>query len=293
MVGCWVFLAVAAFSFGQAPSPSPSELEKKVDALVGKMTLEQKIDMLGGINTFDVRGYPDLGLPVLHTSDGPIGVRNNGPDTAMAGGISLASSWDPALATRVGEQLGRDARAKGKHFLLGPGVNIYRSPLNGRNFEYFGEDPFLGSRIAVGYIEGLQSQGVSATVKHFMGNNSEFDRHGTDSIIDERTMREIYLPIFEAAVKEAHVGAVMDSYNLTNGQHLTQNGRMNNELLKKEWGFDGIVMSDWDATYDAVGAINGGLDLEMPSGKFLNREKLLPAIKSGNAFSACAWAFCA
>ena len=281
MVGCWVFLAVAAFSFGQAPSPSTSELEKKVDALIGKMTLEQKIDMLGGINTFDVRGYPELGLPVLHTSDGPIGVRNNGPDTAMAGGISLASSWDPALATRVGEQLGRDARAKGKHFLLGPGVNIYRSPLNGRNFEYFGEDPFLGSRIAVGYIEGLQSQGVSATIKHFMGNNSEFDRHGTDSIIDERTMREIYLPIFEAAVKEAHVGAVMDSYNLTNGQHLTQNGRMNNELLKKEWGFEGIVMSDWDATYDAVSAINGGLDLEMPSGKFLNREKLLPAIKSG------------
>src|SRR6185437_16002917 len=111
----------------------------------------------------------------------------------------------------------------------------------------------------VGYIEGLQSEGVSATIKHFMGNNSEFDRHGTDSIIDERTMREIYLPIFEAAVKEAHVGAVMDSYNLTNGQHLTQNGRMNNELLKKEWGFDGIVMSDWDATYDTVGAMNGGL----------------------------------
>jgi beta-glucosidase len=280
-VGCCFFLLLAAFGFGQAPSSSTSELDKKIDALISKMTLEQKIDMLGGVNTFDIRGYPELGLPVLHTADGPIGVRNDGPATAMAGGISLASSWDPALATRVGEQLGRDARAKGKHFLLGPGVNIYRSPLNGRNFEYFGEDPFLGSRIAVGYIEGVQSQGVSATVKHFMGNNSEFDRHGTDSIIDERTMREIYLPIFEAAVKEAHVGAVMDSYNLTNGQHLTQNGRMNNGILKKEWGFEGIVMSDWDATYDAVGAINGGLDLEMPSGKFLNRENLLPAVKSG------------
>jgi beta-glucosidase len=281
MIGCWVFLLVAAFGFAQAPSLSTSELEQKVNAIVGKMTLEQKIDLLGGVDTFDVRGYPELGLPVLHTADGPVGVRNDGPATAMVGGISLASSWDPALATRVGEQIGRDARAKGKHFLLGPGVNIYRSPLNGRNFEYFGEDPFLGSRIAVGYIEGLQSQGVCATVKHFMGNNSEFDRHGTDSIIDERTMREIYLPIFEAAVKEAHVGAVMDSYNLTNGQHLTQNGRLNNEILKKEWGFEGILMSDWDATYDAIGAINGGLDLEMPSGKFLNREKLLPAVKSG------------
>jgi beta-glucosidase len=281
MIGCCLFVLVASFGFAQAPSPSTSEFEQKVDAIVSKMTLEQKIDMLGGVNTFDVRGYPELGLPVLHTADGPVGVRNDGPATAMAGGISLASSWDPALATRVGEQLGRDARAKGKHFLLGPGVNIYRSPLNGRNFEYFGEDPFLGSRIAVGYIEGVQSQGVSATVKHFMGNNSEFDRHGTDSIIDERTMREIYLPIFEAAVKEAHVGAVMDSYNLTNGQHLSQNGRMNNEILKKEWGFEGILMSDWDATYDALGAINGGLDLEMPSGKFLNREKLLPTVKSG------------
>ncbi len=120
--------------------------------------------------------------------------------------------------------------------------------------------------------EGLQSQGVSATVKHFMGNNSEFDRHNSDSIIDERTMREIYLPTFEAAVKEAHVGAIMDSYNLTNGLHLTQNGYFNTDIAKKEWGFQGIMMSDWDATYDAVAAANGGLDLEMPSGKFMNRD---------------------
>jgi beta-glucosidase len=218
---------------------------------------------------------------MLQTTDGPLGTRNDGPATAMAGGISLASSWDPALAQRVGEEIGRDVRAKGKHFLLGPGVNIYRAPLNGRNFEYFGEDPFLGSRIAVSYIEGLQSEGVAATVKHYMGNNSEFDRHGSDSIIDERTMREIYLPIFEAAVKEAHVASVMDSYNLTNGEHMTQNGQLNNEVLKKEWGFKGIVMSDWDATYDAVAAANGGLDLEMPSGRFFNREKLLPAVKAG------------
>ena len=274
-------LAVVSFSFAQPPSASSSELEQKVTAILGKMTLEQKIDMIGGINSFDVRGYPELGLPLLHTADGPIGVRNDGPATAMAGGISLASTWDPALAQQVGEQIGRDARAKGKHFMLGPGVNIYRSPPNGRNFEYFGEDPFLGGKIAVGYIEGMQSQGVSATVKHYMGNNSEFDRHNTDSIIDERTMREIYLPVFEAAVKDAHVGAVMDSYNLTNGQHMTQNGPINIGILKKDWGFQGILMSDWDATYDAVAAANGGLDLEMPSGKFLNREKLLPAVKSG------------
>ena len=165
----------------------------------------------------------------------------------------MAAAWDPELAKRVGIVIGQDARARGVHFMLGPGVNIYRSPLNGRNFEYFGEDPFLAARTAVAYIEGMQSQGVSATVKHFMGNNSEFDRHNSDSIIDERTMREIYLPAFEAAVKEADVGAVMDSYNLTNGLHLTQNGYLNTDLAKKEWGFKGIMMSDWDATYDAVG----------------------------------------
>jgi beta-glucosidase len=275
------FLFLISVAFGQAPSPSTPELERKVNAILGKMTVEQKIDLLGGINTFDVRGFPELGLPLLQTADGPIGVRNDGPASVMAGGISLASTWDTALAEKVGTQIGKDARVKGKHFLLGPGVNIYRSSLNGRNFEYFGEDPFLGSRIAVSYIRGVQSQGVAATVKHFMGNNSEFDRHNTDSVIDERAMREIYLPIFEAAVKEGHVAAVMDSYNLTNGEHLTQNNRLNNEILKKEWGFQGILMSDWDATYDAVGAANGGLDLEMPSGKFLNRDKLLPAIKAG------------
>src|SRR3989441_1779151 len=153
--------------------------------------------------------------------------------------------------------------------------------MNGRNFEYFGEDPFLASRIAVGYINGVQGQGVSATIKHFMGNNSEFDRHNTDSVIDERTMREIYLPTFEAAVKEAHVGAVMDAYNLTNGAHMTESRHLNTDVLKKEWGFDGIVMSDWTSTYDTLAAANGGLDLEMPSGQFLNRQKLLPAIEQG------------
>jgi beta-glucosidase len=276
-----VVLLLISAAIAQAPSPSTPELEKKVDAIIGKMTLEQKIDLLGGINTFDVRGFPELGLPLLHTADGPVGVRNDGPATVMAGGISLASTWDTALAEKVGTQIGRDARVKGKHFLLGPGVNIYRSPLNGRNFEYFGEDPFLGSRIAVGYIKGVQSQGVAATVKHFMGNNSEYDRNNSDSIIDERSVREIYLPIFEAAVKEGHVAAVMDSYNLANGEHLTQNGRLNNEILKKEWGFQGVLMSDWGATYDSVAAANGGLDLEMPDGKFLNRNKLVPAIKEG------------
>ena len=245
------------------------------------MTTEEKIDLLGGVDDFYTRGVPRLGVPRFKMADGPLGVRNYGPSTTMAGGIALAATWNPNLAESVGIEIGRDARARGVHFLLAPGVNIYRAPMNGRNFEYFGEDPFLASRIAVAYINGVQSQGVSATVKHFMGNNSEFDRHNTDSVIDERAMREIYMPVFEAAVREAHIGAIMDSYNLTNGMHMTQNGYLNNDVVKKEWGFNGIVMSDWTSTYDAIGAANAGLDLEMPSGKFLNREKLLPAIQQG------------
>src|SRR5437870_4087053 len=265
----------------QSLAPMNRNTEDKVETILKQMTLEEKIDLLGGIDGFFIRGVPRLGVPRLKMADGPIGVRNYGPATAMAGGIALAATWNPALAERVGTEIARDARAKGVHFLLGPGVNIYRAPMNGRNFEYFGEDPYLASRIAVGYIKGVQSQGVSATIKHFMGNNSEVDRHNSDSVIDERTMREIYLPVFEAAVKEAHVGAIMDSYNLANGVHMTENGYLNTDVAKKEWGFAGLIMSDWNATYDGVAAANGGLDLEMPLARFMNREALLPAIKDG------------
>jgi beta-glucosidase len=255
--------------------------EKRVEAILKKMTLEEKIDTLGGVNSFFVRANPRLGLPELKMADGPFGIRKSGPSTTYAAGIALAASWDVDLVERVGAMLGRDARARGVHFLLAPAVNIYRAPLCGRNFEYFGEDPWLASRVAVAYVKGVQSQGVSATIKHFLGNNSETDRHHTSSDMDERTMREIYLPTFEAAVREAQVGAIMVSYNLVNGVHMTENQRLIHQLVKQEWGFDGIVMSDWDATYDGVAAANAGLDLEMPSGKFMNRATLIPAIKQG------------
>jgi beta-glucosidase len=260
-------------------------VDLRIDSLLKKLTLDEKIDLIGGVDDFYIRASEKIGQPRLKMADGPVGVRNYGPSTVF-GGIGLAATWDPDLAARIGATIGQDARARGVHFMLVPGVNIYRAPLNGRNFEYFGEDPFLAARIAVAYISGMQSQGVSATIKHFMGNNSEFDRHNTDSIIDERTMREIYLPVFEAAVKEANVGAIMDSYNLTNGLHMTQNGYLNTEVAKKEWGFAGIMMSDWDATYDGVAAANGGLDLEMPWGKFMNRASLLPAVKAGTVSEA-------
>jgi beta-glucosidase len=269
----------------QTPLSSPADVEARADSLLKQLSLEEKVDLIGGVDDFYIRDIPHIHFPRLKMSDGPIGVRNYGASTAF-GGVGMAASWDPELAQRVGTVIGQDARARGVHFMLGPGVNIYRSPLNGRNFEYFGEDPFLAARTAVAYIEGVQSQGVSSTVKHFMGNNSEFDRHNADSIIDERTMREIYLPAFEAAIREANVGSVMDSYNLTNGLHLTQDGPLNTDLARKEWGFQGIMMSDWGGTYDAVGAANGGLDLEMPSGKFMNRTLLLPAIHEGKVSEA-------
>src|ERR1700691_324760 len=206
----------------QAPVPTNPDIDRRVDALLKKMTIEQKIDYIGGTG-FAVRAMPSLNLPALEMSDGPLGVRSNQkfPSTVYAAGIGLAASWDPQLAERVGAGIGRDARARGIHFMLGPGVNIYRAPMNGRNFEYFGEDPFLAGVTAPGYITGMQKQGVSPTVKHFLANNEEYDRHNVSSDMDERTLREIYLPAFEAAVTQGHAGAVMNSYNLLNGRHAT------------------------------------------------------------------------
>jgi beta-glucosidase len=271
---------VAEQSIGPTSSATKS-VEQRVESILQQMTLDEKIDLIGGVDDMFVRGVPRLDLPKLKMADGPCGVRHFGPATAMPCGMALAATWNPDLAKRIGAEIARDARGKGVHFLLGPGVNIYRSPVNGRNFEYFGEDPFLASRIAVSYINGVQSQGVSATIKHFMGNNSEFDRQYTDSVIDERTMREIYLPMFEAAVKEARVGAIMDAFNHTSGVYMTENSYLNTDVLKREWGFDGLVMSDWGATHDAVAAANGGLDLDMGSPRYFVRAHLLPAIEQG------------
>jgi beta-glucosidase len=281
-----LFLLIAQPVIAQSPAPSSPDVEKRVNSILQKMTLEEKIDYIGGSQDFYVRSIPRLSLPALKMSDGPLGLRNDGPATALAGGIALAATWDVDLVERAGAVLGDDARSRGVHILLGPGANIYRSPRASRNFEYFGEDPFLAGRTAVAYVKGVQSKGVCATIKHYMGNNEEYDRHNVDSLIDERTMREIYLPTFEAAVKEGPVCAIMDSYNLTNGEHMSQNGYLNNDVAKKQWGFDGIIMSDWDSTYDGVAAVNGGLDIEMPAGAHMNRETLLPAIKAGKVTEA-------
>lgn len=262
------------------------EIERRVDSILSQMTTDEKIEIIGGINDFYTRPIARLGIPSLKMSDGPMGVHDYGLSTAYAAGIALAASWDMDLAHRVGAAMGKDARARGVHFILGPGMNIYRAPMNGRNFEYFGEDPYLASRMAVNVIEGIQGEGVIATAKHFAGNNSEFARMTLSSNIDERTLREIYLPAFEASVKEAKVGAVMDAYNLVNGVYMTANNHLNNEILKQEWGFEGILMSDWGATHDGIAAANGGLDLEMPSPSFMNRDTLLPALRDGTVSMA-------
>ena len=282
-----ILLNALVLSAQSTPQSNADQNRQRIESIVGKMTLQEKIDYIGGTG-FATRPLPALGVPAFEMSDGPVGVRSNSgfPSTVYAGGIGLAASWNPQLASRVGEGIGRDARARGIHYMLGPGVNIYRAPVNGRNFEYFGEDPFLASAMAVGYITGMQKQGVSATVKHYLGNNSEYLRHDLDSVIDERTAREIYLPAFEAAVKRGNVGAIMDSYNLINGQHATQNGYFNIDVARKDWGFQGVIMSDWVATYDGVAAANGGLDLEMPFGQFMNTKNLLPAVKDGKVTEA-------
>lgn len=258
---------------------SPSEINRQVDSMIAKLTLKQKIELLGVRHAF-LHAMPNIALPALKLSDASMGVRMWGPSIAYAAGIGLAASWDVHLAREIGVAQGRDARARGVNILLGPGVNIYRMPMDGRNFEFLGEDPYLAGQLAAEYILGVQSQDVVAMVKHFVANNLEYDRHNENSIIDERTLREIYLPAFEAAVKEGDVGSVMDSYNLVNGEHSTQNKFLNVEVLRKEWGFRGILMSDYDATYNGVAAANAGLDLETPA-RHMTAKILIPAIKSG------------
>ncbi len=270
----------------QSTKNSSTDVERRVNRILSQMTWEEKLDYIGGTHDFYIRALPRLKVPSLRMSDGPMGVHNYGPSTAYPAPIALAASWNVDLAERVGKSIGDDARARGVHFVLAPGMNIYRSPLCGRNFEYLGEDPFLASRMAVSLIEGIQSRSVIATAKHFVANNQEFDRNNVSSDVEERTLREIYLPAFEASVKEASVGALMDAYNPVNGIHMTQNDHLNNQVAKREWRFDGIIMSDWGATHDGIAAANGGLDLEMPSGDFMNRKNLLPAIEAGKVTQA-------
>jgi beta-glucosidase len=282
-------LALLALAPSLSPAAAPSgpvaddaTVEKRVEDMLGKLSLEEKVNLIGGIDGFYTQAIPKIGLPRFQMTDGPIGVRTPAsPSNAYAAGIALAASWDTELAERIGVSMGQDARARGFNFLLGPGVNLTRAPQNGRNMEYYGEDPYVAGEMASALIRGVQSQGVVATVKHFAANNSEYDRRNLNTLIDERTLRELYLPAFEMAVKKGGAGAVMSSYNLINGDYLAENRFIAHDILKDEWGFNGLYMSDWEAAYDGIKAFNAGLDLEMPEAKAMKPQILLPELRDG------------
>lgn len=261
---------------------SAQNAKQRAAEIVEKMTLEEKVSYLSGATSFSLREIKRVGIPTVLLADGPVGLRNHAPhSTLYPASILSAATWNRTLFNRLGVSLGDDSRARGVGILLGPGVNIYRMPLCGRNYEYFGEDPYLASQIAKGYIEGVQSRGVMATVKHFAGNNQEWSRHHVNTEVDKRTLFEIYFPAFRTAVQEAHVGAVMDSYNLLNGVHSTENSWLNQDVLRKRWGFKGILMSDWTSVYSTIAAANNGLNLEMPKGKNFNLKDIEDAIRNG------------
>jgi beta-glucosidase len=250
-----------------------------VEALLSQMTVAEKVSLLAGLDGFSTVPVPRLGVPSITTANGPHGVGADSPTTAFPTGSSFAASWNPELVRRVGSVMAAEARALGKHVLLGPCINIMRHPLAGRTFESLSEDPFLTARLAVAYVRGVQSQGVATSVKHFACNNQEVERMRSNSVVDERTLREIYLPAFEATVKEARAWTVMCSYNRLNGEYLAQNRRLLTEVLKDEWGFDGVVMSDWGAVHATLASLQAGLDLEMPGpGKWFRMELLRDAV---------------
>jgi beta-glucosidase len=284
-------LLTAPFALAAADASKPryldptAPLEERVADLLPRLTLEEKVAMLGGDETgFNGCGVARLGIPPIRMSDGPVGVRT-GESTAFPVSVNLAASWDLDLARQFGIALGEETKAKGKNCILGPCVGIHRFPLNGRNFESLGEDPFLAARMAVNVIRGVQSQNVIATVKHFACNDQEWERDHYDVQVDERTLREIHLPAFEAAVQEGGVWALMSAYNLVNGQHCSENRHLLTDILKGDWGYQGLVMSDWVSVYSADHAANNGLDLEMPNPVWF-KEQLFAAIHDGRVSAA-------
>ncbi len=266
------------------PASNPKidpRIDQRVEQIFSQLTLADKIELLGGIKDFYTRDIAHVNLPRFKMTDGPVGTRNDGKTTAYPAGVLLAATWDPGIARREGESLGKDGRSRGDNILLGPGTNIYREPQNGRNFEYFGEDPYLAGQMDVGYILGVQSQGVAACVKHYACNNQETRRDDVNAVVDERTLHEIYLPAFEAAITQGRAQSIMASYNKINGHWATANHYLLTDVLRTEWGFQGVAMSDWGAVHETLGPMLAGLDLEMPGPEYMNAKKLQPLIDAG------------
>ena len=279
-----VLVAVSALSVSAAPTIKPADKERAAK-IVSQMTLEEKIELISGkIDGFSTYAIPRLGIPSIRMADGPQGVRNvnghNIQSTFFPSGISAAATWNREAVWEMGAGIGSAAKAHGVQIMLGPGVNIYRSALCGRNFEYYGEDPYLTSETALSYIMGMQEQGVMATIKHFALNQQEFDRHGTSSNADERTINEIYFPSFRKAVEKGDVAAVMTSYNPVNGMHAAENPWLVKENLRA-WGFEGIVMSDWTSTYSTLNFLTGGVDFEMPRNWVTGVDEVKALVENG------------
>ncbi len=251
----------------------------RIQDLISRITLKEKIDLLGGTG-FATKPIKRLGIPELKMTDGPLGVRWH-KSSAFAGGIGAAATWDTAAVNQLGSAIGREVRAKGRDVILGPEVNIARLPMGGRNFECFGEDPYLESRLAVNYIKGVQKEDVAATVKHFAANNQEYERMFVNAEVSRRALNEIYLQAFKAAVTEGHVLCIMAAYNRLNGTFCAENNYLLKKKLKDEWGFKGLAMSDWGAVHSSIPTAKSALDLEMPTGEYLNDSTLYNAVKSG------------
>ena len=275
-------LLLPAFTQAQQAVPvyldESKPVEERVEDALSRLTLEEKVALTHAQSKFSSPGVARLGIPDFWMTDGPHGIRpevlwdewdqagwTNDSCVAFPALTCLAATWDPKIALLYGKSIGEEARYRNKTVLLGPGVNIYRSPLNGRNFEYMGEDPYLAGKMVVPYIQGVQQNGVAACVKHYALNNQEVNRHATNAIVDDRTLYEIYLPAFKAAVQEGKAWAIMGSYNLYKDQHNCHNQYLLNDILKGEWGFDGVVISDWGGVHNTQQAITNGLDMEFGS----------------------------
>lgn len=320
---CFVFVCVVypaalraqALVPADAPYRNPkAPVERRVADLLNRMTLEEKATMLSGSGWMESAAIPRLGIPAIKMSDGPTGVRSwlgssavtssanavKIETTSFPAGVAMAATWDTTLVRREGQAIGEEVKALGRDMILGPTVNINRVPTWGRNFEGYGEDPYLSGQLAVAYVRGVQGEGVIPSVKHFDANNEEYERHRIDETIDERTLHEIYLPAFKAAVQEGGAWAVMSAYNKVNGVHCAESTYLLTDVLKKEVGFKGFVISDWGSTYSTAPTVNAGMDLEMPGGApmraaytpernkisgngagWLTADKVMAAVKSG------------
>lgn len=268
-------------------------MERNINEIIAAMTLEEKAGLCSGANFWTTKDIDRLGIPSISMTDGPHGLRKQAgnadhlglnesvPSTCFPSAAGLASSWNRELIHRVGEALGKESQAENVAILLGPGANIKRSPLCGRNFEYFSEDPYLTGELAAAHIGGVQSQGVGTSLKHFAVNNQEHRRMTTDAVVDERTLREIYLTGFEIAVKKGQPWTVMSAYNRLNGTYCSENERLLTQILKEEWGHEGFVVSDWGAVNEAADSVAAGMELEMPSSNGVGQEKIVAAVKGG------------